>query len=95
MQWPAKDPDDVLDFSVDWSEVLEADGPVGTPDTIVSVDWTVPSPLTKNSQAEALGIATVWIAGGELGGRYEIQCRLVTGGGRTYDRTVTLSVRRA
>lgn len=95
MQWPPKDPDDVLDFSIDWSEVLESDGLVGTPDTIATVTWTLPAGITKGSQAEALGIATVWISGGTIGSKYDVHCRMVSAGGRTYDRTVTLPVRRA
>ena len=94
-EWPAKDPDDILDFSVDWSEQLEADGTAEAPDTISTVTWTVPAPLTKNSQTEANGIATAWLAGGEAGTRYDIRCRIVTAGGRTYDRTINLVVRQA
>lgn len=95
MEWPAKDPDDVLDYSIDWSEQLEADGAEGYPDTISNVVWTVPAPLSKNSQTLGSGIATAWISGGEDGTRYEIRCRITTSGGRTYDRTVSLAVRQA
>ncbi len=95
MQWPAKDPDDVLDFALDWSEQLEADGTVEVPDTITTATWTVPAGLTKNSQVEEDGLVTVWLSGGEAGSRYDIGCRIVTGGGRTYDRTISLSVRQA
>lgn len=89
--WPAKDPDDVLDFSLDWSDVLAADAN----DTIESVAWTVPGDLTKESQAEAGAISTIWLSGGEAGTRYQIGCLLTTTGGRTYDRTIELTVRQA
>lgn len=91
LTWPPKDPDDVLDYSLDFSAVLDEDA-----DTIDSVAWTIsPSGLTKDSQSEAAGIATVWLSGGAAATRYTIGCRLVTAGGRTYDRTVSLSVRQA
>jgi hypothetical protein len=87
-QWPTKDPDETLDYSIDWSQVLAADD-----DTIDSVVWTIPVGLTKISQQEANGVATVWLSGGtqRLGG-YVIACRLETTGGRTYDRSVRLAV---
>ncbi len=91
--WPAKDPDDVLDYSLDWSDVLAADAN----DTIESVAWTIEpaGELTKDSQAEAGAISTIWLSGGEAGTRYEIGCLLTTTGGRTYDRTIELPVRQA
>lgn len=90
ISWPAKDPDDVLDYSIDFSAILEADV-----DTIASVVWTFPAGLTKDSQGEDAGVAVVWISGGTAGTRYEIGCRLTTVGGRVYDRTAELSVREA
>lgn len=88
--WPPKDPDDVLDYSIDWSAVLAQDA-----DTIATIVWTVPAPLAKVSQAEAGSVAVVWISGGVDGTRYPIGCRLTTVGGRTYDRTFDLLVRTA
>lgn len=88
--WPPKDPNDVLDYAIDWNDVLDLDA-----DAIASAVWTFPSGVTMDSQAEATGVTTVWISGGTAGTRYEISCRLTTTGGRTYDRTVTLSVRQA
>lgn len=88
LQWPAKDPDETLDYAIDWSAVLAVDN-----DVISSVTWTLPAGFTKVSQAQASGVATVWIAGGALSSTlYDIQCRMVTVAGRTYDRTVKLAV---
>ena len=90
LAWPPKDPDEVLDYSIDWSEVLAEDE-----DTIDDVVWSFPAGITKDSQSEDGGLATVWISGGTAGIKYEIGCRMVTAGLRTYDRTVSLSVRQA
>lgn len=90
LAWPPKDPDDVLDYSIDWTPVLEVDG-----DTLAGATWDVPDGLTKDSDAIAGAKAVVWISGGEDGVRYEIGCKITTGGGRTYDRTVELVVRQA
>lgn len=90
MLWPPKDPDDVLDYAIDWSDVLAADG-----DTIASVAWTFPAGLTKTSEAIDGAQTVAWISGGQDGSRYSVGCRMTTAGGRIYDRTISLSVRQS
>ena len=85
-RWPFKDPDEVLDYEVDWSARL------GT-DTISSVTWTVPAGLTKEDEAATGDIVSVWLSGGSEGQSYNIGCRVVTSGGRTHDETFVLPVR--
>lgn len=85
-RWPFKDPDEVLDFEVDWTARLDGD-------TISAVTWTVPVGLTKTAQNLADPIAIVWLSGGTAGQSYEIGCRVQTTGGRTYDETISLPVR--
>ena len=85
-RWPFKDPDEVLDFEVDWTARLDGD-------TISAVTWTVPVGLTKTAQNLADPIAIVWLSGGTAGQSYEIGCRVETAGGRTYDETISLPVR--
>lgn len=86
-RWPFKDPDEVLDFEVDWTSRI------GASDTISEVTWTMPSGLTKTSQSVAGKVAIVWISGGTAGNSYNVGCRVVTNGGRTYDETIVLPVR--
>lgn len=85
-----KDPQDVVDYPVEWADVLELDG-----DTLTSATWTFPEGLTKQADAIAGTQAVVWIAGGTDGERYEISCLVVTAGGRTYDRTFSIVVRQS
>lgn len=90
LQWPAKDPDETLDYAIDWSAVLALDS-----DTISTVTWTLPAGFTLASQSHAAGVATVWISGGSPSALpYDIACRVVTAAGRTYDRTAKLPVAR-
>lgn len=80
-----KDPEEVLDYAIDWSAMLGGD-------TIATVVWTVPSPLTKVSQSNTTTIATAFISGGlatDLAG-YVVACKITTAGGRTGKRTFTL-----
>ena len=86
-EW-TKDPDETLDFAIDWSDVLTADS-----DTIASAVWTLPAGFTKVSQAEASSRTTIWISGGNLSARpYRVLCRMTTVGGRIYDRSASISV---
>lgn len=85
-----KDPQDVLDYPVDWADVLALDG-----DTIQGVVWTFPAGLSKQSEAINGTRSVVWISGGTDGEAYEIGCRMTTGGGRIYDRTFSIVVRQA
>ena len=75
-----KDPDAVLDFTVDWSDWLDSD-------TIASVTWVVPTGITKDSDTKTTTTATIWLSGGTVGTNYSIVCRITTAGGRTDDRT--------
>lgn len=81
-----KDPNAVLDYIVDWSDWLGSD-------TISSSSFTVPTGLTEDSDSNTTTTATVWLSGGTPGEDYEVTNRIVTAGGRTEDRTITIRVR--
>lgn len=80
-----KDPSAVLDYTIDWTDWLEAD-------TISSSVWTVPTGLTKDSEATTTKKATVWLSGGTQGRFYTVTNRVVTAGGRTDERSIVLVV---
>lgn len=85
---PVKDPDEVKDYSLDWSALL-------VDDTISTSTWTLASGagLTIGSNSNTDTLSTVWLSGGTAGVNYELLNRVVTTGGRTYDQTVKLKVR--
>lgn len=86
-RWPFKDPNEVLDFEVDWT------ARIGSTDTISTVTWTVPTGIAKEDESVSGKIAIVWLSGGTEGQSYNVGCRVVTTGGRTYDETIVLPVR--
>lgn len=87
--WPMKDPSDVLDYSLNWTEFLEDDA-----DTITSSSWAVtPSGLTLGENQYASGITTVWVSGGTSRETYTITNTITTESGRTIERSVRLPVR--
>ena len=83
--WPIKDPDDVLDYSIDWTARLAGD-------TISSSIWIVPAGITKDSDSNTDSISTIWLSAGTVGQRYNITNRITTVAGRTIDNTVSLIV---
>jgi len=75
-----KDPEEVLDFRVDWGDWLES---MGDEDTISSSEFTVGSGLTKDSESNTTTSATVFLSGGTTGERYTVKNEIVTAAGRT------------
>jgi hypothetical protein len=82
-----KDPNATLVYTFDW-------GPYLTPllDTIASATWVVSSALTVVSQSNTDTTATAFVSGGVLDTSEILTCRIVTAGGRTDDRSVTLKI---
>lgn len=89
LRWPAKDPADVLDYSIDWHDQLTLPA---APDSIASVVWVVPAGLTAGIQIHALGVATIWLSGGTAGVEYVVTCRITTTAGRVIERSARLAV---
>lgn len=84
-----KDPDAVLDYSVDWETWL----PSG--DTLSASDWAVSGPdsdLVVDSDANSTTAATVWLSGGTLGVTYTVTNRITTAEGRTDDRSIAVQI---
>ena len=88
-----KDPDAILDFTVDWSDKL------ATGEEISSSSWVVPTGITEGSGAFAstntTTTATIWLSGGTLGETYNVVNRIVTDSApaRTLDQTLEIKVR--
>jgi len=85
LTWPAKDPDEVLDYEIDWTARLAGD-------TITSSAWTAPDGIIKTDESNTTTTATIWLSGGTDGETYSILNRVVTAGGRTMDQTVTIKI---
>lgn len=88
LTWPPKDPNEVLDYDIDWSERLE-DG-----ETIVASFFTVESgTVVIDDDEDAVGVTKVWLSGGTAGESCVVQNRIETSAGRTYDQSVRLRIR--
>jgi hypothetical protein len=80
-----KDPNAVLDYSIDWTRWLAGD-------QIAAGEWIVPSGLTKMADSKTSTSATVWLSGGTADQSYIVTNRITTAAGRTEDRSFTIRV---
>lgn len=80
-----KDPNAVLDYSIDWTRWLAGD-------QIAASEWIIPSGLTKMADSKTSTSATVWLSGGTAGQSYIVTNRMTTAAGRTEDRSFTIRV---
>lgn len=86
LEWPFKDPDEVLDYHVDWTARLDGD-------TILTSIWEMPVGIIKDSDNATNDSTTIWLSGGTLGANYVMVNRVTTAAGRTMDQSVKLKVR--
>lgn len=80
-----KDPNAVLDYTLDWTKWLDGD-------TIDTATFTVPNGLTLDDSTNDTVLATAWLSGGTAGTSYVVRCRITTAGLRTEDRSFTILV---
>ncbi len=86
LKWPNKDPDEVLDYVLDWT--LRLDG-----DVIASSIWEVPSQITKDSDNHDFITTTIWLSGGTEGDSVTVVNRITTAGDRTMDQSVIIKIK--
>lgn len=80
-----KDPNAILDYTLDWSAFLNGD-------IIATVTWTLPGGIASVGQVFSSATATIWLSGGSAGTSYGVVCLITTVGGRTDERTIQLNV---
>lgn len=87
--WIAKAPGEKLDYGLDWN----APGFrwLGD-DTIAASEWSVGPELTASDESETDTIATVWLAGGELGDVCAVKNTVTTAAGRIGVRSFRVKV---
>jgi len=100
-KWPNKDPDETLDYSVDWSRWLNGA-------TISSVIWYVDNSsgtktaLTAGNTVNGLqniaqtvsdGVATINLGSGTNNIEYKIYCNMSDSSGSTAERVIRLRIK--
>ena len=86
MKWPAKDIEEVLDYSIEWAARL------GSTENIDSATFEVLSGAVEIDSSTVIGTAAVaWLSGGTPGIAH-VGCEIVTDAGRTFREVVTLPI---
>lgn len=100
-KWPPKDPDEVLDYSVDWSRYLNAA-------TITTVTWFIDDEdgakteytngntvngLQRVSATNTDTVATLRVGLGTENTNYKIYCQITDSEGLTSERAINLRIR--
>lgn len=80
----SKDPQDLLDYSVDWTSLLEDD-------TISTVVWTVDAGLTNSGTLFSRALTIIFLSGGTAGVGYNVTCHITTPT-RSYTRSFKVNV---
>ena len=89
LKFPAKDPQAVKDYALDWAAMLE------TGETLLTSSWAVaPSGQLAIGLHPIVGsVATVWLSGGTDGTSYTLTNTITTSRGVTDERSVTILVK--
>ena len=88
IKFPNKDPDEYLDYVLDWSERVNAN------DSIVNSIWTTPSAgLTIASTSMSSFTTTIWLSAGTLNTTYYMTNRITTVVGRIMDQTCKIKIK--
>lgn len=96
LKWPFKDPDELLDYVIDWTDRLQGDA-------IASSTWDVPVGITRTTDSftnngtvggkTGRTFTTLWLSGGTVGASYVFTNHIVTTGGRDMDQSTKLPVK--
>ena len=88
--FPRKDPDERLDFSADFTNLLTDAG-----EAIASTAWTVENGITNEATSNTATVATIVISGGIAGTTYVVRVVVTSNTGtpvRIFDRSFRLPV---
>lgn len=89
--FPFKDPEEVLDYDLDWTQRLDGD-------TITMSTWTLSSAnpdtaLIIDSDEETASVTKIWLSEGTIGQTYEVTNHIITAGGREMEQTCRLRIK--
>lgn len=80
-----KDPEALLDYTIDWSSFLGVD-------TIAASSWDISEDLTNENETFADDATTIWLSGGDVGEIYQIINHITTAANREDDRSFYIQI---
>ena len=92
LNWPGKDPGDVLDYVLDIGPAIAGNDGDGISTVSIGLSPNEPGDLTlQNTTADGSRIV-LWLAGGQSGTTYTVTFSITTVSGRSIQRSVLLPV---
>lgn len=88
----AKDPDAILDYTLDWTDYMALIAPDTIASLTVTASNTVPT-ITVDSSDLSGDQTTGWISGGDVGNLEAFTFHIITAGGREDDRTLYVKIK--
>lgn len=85
-----KDPDETIDYVIDWTRRLNAAG--GTTVTVSSASHTVDAGITMVSESTTDSTTSVRLSGGSDGNQYKVEVLMTTSGGEIVQEEFYISV---
>lgn len=87
LTWSSKDPDELLDYSLNWSQALAGD-------TISTSDWAISGDggLVENHATKSSSATVIWLEDGGLNQTYTVTNTIGTAGGRTFQQSVNIRI---
>jgi hypothetical protein len=92
LNWPTKDPGDVLDYILDIGPAIVGNDGDGISTLAVNVTPSNPGDLTLQSTTADGSRIILWLSGGQAGTIYTVTFTITTTNGRTLQRSVLLPV---
>jgi hypothetical protein len=92
LNWPAKDPGDILDYILDIGPAIIGNDGDGIATLDVSFSPSNPGDIVVQSKTTDGSRVILWLAGGQSGTLYTITINISTINGRSLQRTVLLPV---
>ena len=103
LRWPQKDPDEIMDYSIDWSRLFDGG------QTITSVNWyvydsdgtktafdtptTTVNGLTNNRVTNTPTVTTIYLENGTNNEEYKLACSVTLSDSGVRERKVFIKVR--
>lgn len=90
--WPSKDPDDLLDYGLNFADLI---GEAAPGDSILTCKYEITegdAVVTKYGFVPGSWVFVVWLAGGTDGVSTKLLLRIATAKGRRVDQSVTLKL---
>jgi hypothetical protein len=92
LNWPTKDPNDVLDYILEFSPAVIGNDADGISTLDVAISPNAPGDLVVNSTSADGTRAVIWMSAGQAGTVYVVTVLVTTINGRTLQRSILLPV---